>query len=93
MLAEFQQSVEEGKARGEFKDTQFHFISKTLEDYEHTYGKVDLILMVQSLYCILTLVRKKKERAREQDKNRKKYEYGIYWENARYIHFTILNPF
>ena len=52
MLDEFQQSVEAKKAKGGYETTTFHFIPKTLEDYEHTYGKVDLILMVQSLYCI-----------------------------------------
>jgi hypothetical protein len=52
MLAEFQQRVEAKNAKGEYNNTTFHFISKKFEDYEHTYGHVDLILVVQSLYCI-----------------------------------------
>eukprot|EP00026_Physarum_polycephalum_P013356 Phypoly_transcript_13749.p1 GENE.Phypoly_transcript_13749~~Phypoly_transcript_13749.p1 ORF type:complete len:138 (+),score=11.45 Phypoly_transcript_13749:375-788(+) len=50
MLGEFQCKVNQKNAQGEARNTKFHFFPQTLEDYQHTFGKVNLILMIQSLY-------------------------------------------
>jgi anti-anti-sigma regulatory factor len=52
MLSQFQQRANIKNAQGEITKTNFHFFPETLENYEHNHGKVDLVLMIQSLYYI-----------------------------------------
>jgi len=51
-LLVFKERINQAQQQGQIRETSFQFFEQKFEDYVHTQEKVDLVLMIHSLYYI-----------------------------------------